>query len=224
MAKKFLNALKGAFVTVIPDEPKAEEAKVEKVQPVVNPQLIKPVIPTPSNEQMFAGQVDSNILENLCMVLDEKNIPGPDYLELKSAANDEQMKNAIPDEKNRFLCAYISMKANAQTLTKETIIGSIDKYIEYLEIERETALSELALKWKEEVEDKEALVETAQKELVELQEALNAKIKFISETNSEIANSKNQCAINKANFNSTVEYIINGLNADKIKLNEILKD
>lgn len=230
MAKKFLNALKGAFVTVVPDETKVEEVQpVQEIavkQPVVNvqPVSVSPLLqPVPNNGQVV-GQIDSNILENLCAVLDEKNLPGPDYLELKSAANDAQMKNAIPDENNRLLCAYISMKANAQTLNKGTIIGSIDKYIEYLEKEREGGLSELAIKWKEEVEDKEVLVEAAQKELVELQEALNAKIKFISDTNAEITNSKNQCTINKANFNTTVDYIINGLNTDKVKLNEILKD
>lgn len=82
------------------------------------------------------------------------------------------------------------MKVNAPHLNKEVIINSIDKYIEYLESERQSGLNELAIKWKEEVDDKEALVDTAQKELLELQEALNAKIKFISETTAEITTSK----------------------------------
>lgn len=231
MAKKFLNVLKGAIFTVVPDETKVEEAQPvqESVvkQPVVNVQptvVTSTLIQTVQDNGQVVGQVDTNILENLCTVLDEKNLPGPDYLELKSAANDAQMQSAIPDENNRFTCAYISMKVNSPQLSKTTIINSIDKYIEYLEKEREGGLSELAIKWKEEVEDKEVLVEAAQKELVELQETLNAKIKFISDTNAEITNSKNQCTINKANFNTTVDYIINGLNTDKMKLNEILKD
>lgn len=239
MAKKnFLNIVKGAFVTVVPDETKAEEVVQSTVQqptpqPVVQPQPVvsvqSPVAtntliqPVQGNGQVV-GQVDSNILENLCMVLDEKNLPGPDYLELKSAANDAVMQKAIPDETARFTCAYISMKVNAPHLNKEVIIGSIDKYVEYLEAERQNGLDELAIKWKEEVDDKEALVDAAQKELLELQEALNAKIKFISETTAEITTSKNQCNVSKANFNATVDYVINNLNTDRTKLSEILKD
>lgn len=239
MAKKnFLNIVKGAFVTVVPDETKAEEVVQPTVQqptlqPVVQPQPVvsvqSPVAtntliqPVQGNGQVV-GQVDSNILENLCMVLDEKNLPGPDYLELKSAANDAVMQKAIPDETARFTCAYISMKVNAPHLNKEVIIGSIDKYVEYLEAERQNGLDELAVKWKEEVDDKEALVDAAQKELLELQEALNAKIKFISETTAEITTSKNQCNVSKANFNATVDYVINNLNTDRTKLSEILKD
>lgn len=236
--KNFLNIVKGAFVTVVPDETKAEEVvqptvqqptpqPVVQSQPVVSVQspvttntLIQPV----QGNGQVVGQVDSNILENLCMVLDEKNLPGPDYLELKSAANDAVMQKAIPDETARFTCAYISMKVNAPHLNKEVIIGSIDKYVEYLEAERQNGLDELAIKWKEEVDDKEALVDAAQKELLELQEALNAKIKFISETTAEITTSKNQCNVSKANFNATVDYVINNLNTDRTKLSEILKD
>lgn len=236
--KNFLNIVKGAFVTVVPDETKAEEVVQPTVQqptlqPVVQPQPVvsvqSPVAtntliqPVQGNGQVV-GQVDSNILENLCMVLDEKNLPGPDYLELKSAANDAVMQKAIPDETARFTCAYISMKVNAPHLNKEVIIGSIDKYVEYLEAERQNGLDELAVKWKEEVDDKEALVDAAQKELLELQEALNAKIKFISETTAEITTSKNQCNVSKANFNATVDYVINNLNTDRTKLSEILKD
>ena len=240
MAKKnFLNIVKGAFLTEVPDETKAEEV----VQPVtvqqVVPQTVVQSQPTVSVQPSIAttnliqpvqgngqvvGQVDANILENLCTVLDEKNLPGPDYLELKSAANDAVMQKAIPDETARFTCAYISMKVNAPHLNKEVIINSIDKYIEYLESERQSGLNELAIKWKEEVDDKEALVDTAQKEVQELQEALNAKIMFISETTAEITTSKNQCTVSKANFSATVDYVINNLNTDKTKLNEILKD
>lgn len=230
MAKKnFLNIVKGAFLTEVPDETKAEEVvqpvTVQQVVPqtVVQSQPTVSVQPVQGNGQVV-GQVDANILENLCTVLDEKNLPGPDYLELKSAANDAVMQKAIPDETARFTCAYISMKVNAPHLNKEVIINSIDKYVEYLEAERQSGLNELAIKWKEEVDDKEALVDTAQKELLELQEALNAKIKFISETTAEITTSKNQCTVSKANFNATVDYVINNLNTDKTKLNEILKD
>lgn len=235
MAKKnILNIVKGAFVTVVPDETKAEEVVQPTVQqPTPQPQPVVSVQPPVATNTLIqpvqgngqvVGQVDSNILENLCMVLDEKNLPGPDYLELKSAANDAVMQKAIPDETARFTCAYISMKVNAPHLNKEVIIGSIDKYVEYLEAERQNGLDELAIKWKEEVDDKEALVDAAQKELLELQEALNAKIKFISETTAEITTSKNQCNVSKANFNATVDYVINNLNTDRTKLSEILKD
>jgi len=240
MAKKnFLKIVKGAFLTEVPDETEAEEVvQSETVQQVVPQTMVQsqPIVsvqpsittntlihPVRENGQVV-GQVDSNILENLYMVLDEKNLPGPDYLELKSAANDAVMQKAIPDETARFTASYISMKVNAPHLNKEVIIGSIDKYIEYLEAERQNGLNELAIKWKEEVDDKEALVDAAQKEVLELQEALNAKIKFISETTAEITTSKNQCNVSKANFNATVDYVINNLKTDRTKLSEILND
>lgn len=88
MAKKnFLNIVKGAFLTEVPDETKAEEV----VQPVTVQQVVSQTVvqsqPTVSVQPSIAttnliqpvqgngqvvGQVDANILENLCTVLDEK--------------------------------------------------------------------------------------------------------------------------------------------------------
>lgn len=84
MAKKnFLNIVKGAFLTEVPEETKAEEViqpvtvqqTVVQTQPVVSVQpsiattnLIQPV----QGNGQVVGQVDANILENLCTVLDEK--------------------------------------------------------------------------------------------------------------------------------------------------------
>lgn len=228
MAKNFLSAIKGAFVNEVPDAPQevvSQPMAQPTIQPVVQPTMLTSTLIQPVNQNgSVVGQVDSEMLERLCVVLDEKNLPGPDYLELKSAANDSVMQSSIPDETLRFTCSYISMKVNAPGLNKGVIIGSIEKYTEYLEEERKIGLSQLAEKWKCEVDDKQFTLDKAQEEMIELQKALAEKVKFINDTNSEITVSKNECTVKKANFNATVDYLISGLNTDKEKLNNILKD
>ena len=170
------------------------------------------------------GQLDGKLFEQLCDVVEESNIPGPDYVELTKAAQNDAMKAAIPDENARLMAAYISMKATAPQLNRGVVLGSIDEYVGILENERKNGLEELQSKWVEEVEKPEKEVEKAQEDIVKLQKQLQEKIQFVAEQKTNIANAKNDNNIKKANFNYTFDVFIKKLTDDKVKLDAILQD
>lgn len=66
---------------------------------------------------------------------------GPDYLEIKTAA--DAMKSYLPDENQRFLVSFASIKATSPKLTKKVVTDSIDEYVKYVENEREVFQEEL---------------------------------------------------------------------------------
>lgn len=227
----FLKTIASAFVEVQEDEPQVVN---EKSTP--SPQMVAPVMagavqsapvvgqPVTNADGTIQGQLDNKLFEKLCDVVEESNIPGPDYVELMKAAQNDAMKQAISDENARLMAAYISIKATAPQLNRDVVLGSIDEYVRILENERKNGLAELQQKWAENVEKPEAEVVKAQEDIVRLQKELQEKIQFVAEQKSSIANAKNDHNIKKANFNYTFDAFIKKLLDDKAKFDAILQD
>jgi len=195
------------------NKPQTEQFRVsEPVQTEVKP------------SENVTARLDNALFEKLCTVVEESNIPGPDYVELMKAAQNDTMKKAIPDEKSRFTAAYISIKATNPELTKERVLGSIDEYVRMLEEERNNGLSELHEKWVNEVDEPEKRIASAQEEITKLQQQLQDKIRYVSEERTRIDAAKNENTSKKMNFNYTFDVFINKLKEDKVKLNEVITD
>lgn len=232
MANNFFKTIASAFVEVQADE--APNATVQKNTPptqVVTPVMTAPVqtapvvgTPVTAADGTIQGQLNNQLFEQLCDVIEESNIPGPDYVELTKASQNDAMKAAIPDENARLMAAYISMKATAPQLNRQVVLGSIDTYVGILEKERKNGLDQLQEKWVENVEKPQNAVNAAQAEIAELQKKLQDKIKFVADQKSAIANAQNEYNINKANFNYTFDVFIKKLTDDKTKLDAILED
>jgi alpha-D-ribose 1-methylphosphonate 5-triphosphate diphosphatase PhnM len=154
--------------------------------------------------------------------MEDSNLPGPDYLELKNVANNDDMKRTVPDEVQRFMVAFITMKSSNPEMTKERVNKSIDEYIGVMENERKTGHEQLQRIWNERVDTQKELVENAEKRIAELQMELQEQIAFVQNKNNEIAAASNECNINKANFDATVDFLVKNLSDDKVKLNQIL--
>lgn len=221
MASKFFNSIKSAFVTEVEDEtPQVEPVKGKAVQV---PQQATVVLPTSAQiSKVIEGQVDDSLLQKLCQAMEDSNLPGPDYLELKNVANNDEMKRAMPDESQRLMVAFITMKSGNPEMTKTRVISSIDEYIGMMEAERATGHQQLQIIWNEQVEAKKALVAEAEKRIAELQQELQERVQFVQTKNNEIAAASNECNINKANFDATVDFLVKNLSDDKTKLNLIL--
>jgi hypothetical protein len=230
----FFKTIASAFVEVQNDAPQTVESNVKQNTP--STQMVAPVMATPvqsipavgqpivNSDGTIQGQLDNKLFELLCDVVEESNIPGPDYVELTKAAQNDSMKAAIPDENARLMAAYISMKATAPQLNRGVVLGSIDTYVGILEKERQNGLGELQTQWIENVENPEKEVIKAQEDIAKLQQELQTKIQFVAEQKTKIANSKNDHNIKKANFNYTFDVFIKKLQDDKVKLDAILQD
>jgi uncharacterized protein YqfA (UPF0365 family) len=225
MASNFFKSIKNAFVTEIPDEvPSTTVNNATQEVPTVN-QAVPPApifSTTTSTPKTIEGQVDDELLQKLCQVMEESNLPGPDYLELKNVANNDEMKKAMPNETQRLNVAFITMKSSSPDMTKERVLSSIETYIQMMENERKAGHEQLDKIWQERVESQRSAVSVAEAEIVKLQKELQELAQFVQNKNNEIAQASNECNINKANFDATVDFLVNNLTEDKAKLINIL--
>lgn len=221
MASKFFSSIKSAFVTEVPDENVQQATETTKgVETLRQATVVFPTNVTVNTA--IEGQVDDNLLQKLCQVMEDSNLPGPDYLELKNVANNDDMKRVMPDEAQRMMMAFITMKSSNAELTKERVLTSIDEYIKMMEHERTVGHEQLQLIWNQNVESQKELVANTEKRIAELQQELQECLAFVQTKNNEIATASNECNINKANFNATVDFLVKNLTDDKTKLNLIL--
>lgn len=225
MASNFFKSIKNAFVTEIPDEvPSTTVNNATQEVPTVN-QTVPPApifSTTTSTPKTIEGQVDDELLQKLCQVMEDSNLPGPDYLELKNVANNDEMKKAMPNETQRLNVAFITMKSSSPDMTKERVLSSIETYIQMMENERKAGHEQLDKIWQERVESQRSAVSVAEAEIVKLQKELQELAQFVQNKNNEIAQASNECNINKANFDATVDFLVNNLTEDKAKLINIL--
>ena len=226
MANNLFNSIKNAFVTVVPDEEvQVENVKVENVKPVTSGSKTSETFSvglTAPQPKIIEGQVDDELLQKLCQVMEDGNLPGPDYLELKNVANNDEMKRAMPNETQRLTVAFITMKSSSSDMTKERVLSSIDEYIKMMENERKTGHEQLQNIWNDKVETPRKLVAETEKEVIELQKKLQELVSFIQTKNNEIASAINECNIRKADFDTTVDFLVNNLKEDKTKLTNVL--
>ena len=226
MANNFFNSIKNAFVTVVPDEEvQVENVKVENTKPVTSGSKTSETFSvglTTPQPKIIEGQVDDELLQKLCQVMEDGNLPGPDYLELKNVANNDEMKRAMPNETQRLTVAFITMKSSSSDMTKERVLSSIDEYIRMMENERKTGHEQLQNIWNDKVETPRKVVAETEKEVIELQKKLQELVSFIQTKNNEIATAINECNIKKADFDTTVDFLVNNLKEDKTKLTNVL--
>ena len=219
---KFFNSIKSAFVTEIPDEaPSVKQEAPTTTQPETTQMFVNlpKAVQTPKT---IEGQVDDALLQKLCQAMEESNLPGPDYLELKNVANNDEMKKAMPNEIQRLTVAFITMKSSSPDMTRERVLTSIDTYINMMENERKAGHEQLDQIWQERVESQRSAVIEAEAEIANIQKKLQELVQFVQTKNNEIAAASNECNINKANFDATVDFLVNNLAEDKAKLTNVL--
>ena len=222
MANNFFKSIKSAFVTEVADT--NEEVLVVEKQTSSAPKNAQPQVMFSSSQPVkgIEGQVDDNLLQKLCQAMESSNLPGPDYLELKNVANNDEMKMAIPNEIQRLSVSFITMKSTSPEMTKERVISSIDEYVKIIENERNIGLSQLNAIKVEQVDSQLEAVSNAEKRISELQTELKELANFVQTKRNEIAAATNECNINTANFEATVDFLISNLMSDKMKLNSAL--
>lgn len=219
---KFFNSIKSAFVTEIPDEvPSVKQEAPATPQPEAS-QMFVNLPKTVQNPKTIEGQVDDALLQKLCQAMEESNLPGPDYLELKNVANNDDMKKAMPNEIQRLTVAFITMKSSSPDMTRDRVLNSIDTYINMMENERKAGHEQLDQIWQERVESQRSAVIEAEAEIANMQKKLQELVQFVQTKNNEIAAASNECNINKANFDATVDFLVNNLAEDKAKLTNVL--
>jgi len=208
------------------DTPKASEPK-NVVQETVTPQPQPVAQPTYGTNTV--GVVNPEIYTMLKRVLEECNLPGPDYLELKSAS--DAMKLFLPDESQRFIAAFASLKATSPKLTKSIVLSSIDEYIKFIENERvgsegefKSAFDTEITKRQNDIDGYNAEIERLKKIITDSQDAIVKLSQTINTTSGEMLSKQNELDIKKKNFDASIGAIIGELNSDKIKIQTLISE
>lgn len=226
MANRFLKTLASAFVvenenndTVDAQSTQGGQAAVPSSpnpQPMNNTTVTQQHPTTVTDGQSNAPQLNTQLLDKLCERLEAENLPGPDYMELKTSVMDPNMMKIIPDERQRLMASYCSLKVNSKDLTKQRILDSIDHYISILNKWQEEAIAGLNAE-RNKVSDKK-------QEMDKLREQMAAIQNKIDELNKDVLATESKCNQNEADMKTSVGFLVNKLTEDKNKISTILTD
>ena len=226
MANRFLKTLASAFVvenenndTVDAQSTQGGQAAVPSSpnpQPMNNTTVTQQQPTTVTDGQSNAPQWNTQLLDKLCERLEAENLPGPDYMELKTSVMDPNMMKIIPDERQRLMASYCSLKVNSKDLTKQRILDSIDHYISILNKWQEEAIAGLNAE-RNKVSDKK-------QEMDKLREQMAAIQNKIDELNKDVLATESKCNQNEADMKTSVGFLVNKLTEDKNKISTILTD
>lgn len=214
---------------VLPTDENAEDKDKTKNQEKVEEKKIteKPVeTQAPKNIPVanVTGAFDQKIFDSLIKVLEEKNLPGEDYMEFMDALN--AMANIQLDEniKIQTVLATLSTKG----LNKKTILDSGDYYIQELEKEKSKFYDALQAQKKNSVEHKIQFIDSLtkqNKEKAELIQKLTAEIQQnqqeIEKTKITIAEAEQKLAHTENNFLITHNIIVDQIKNNLNKINKI---
>jgi hypothetical protein len=219
--------LGGMLSNLLFDKKESENKPVvEKVKEEVKQ---SPVTPSFATNVNVVGVLNPEIYQTLKKVLEDCNLEGPDYLELKNSF--EAMKSFLPDESQRLIAAFASLKATSPKLTKKIVTDSIDKYIGFIEVEKNGSENEFKLIYENEVlskqksiDDKNTEIEKLKEVITKSQESIMKLSQEINTTSGEMLSKQNELDIKKKNFDITVETIINELKTDKTKIETLIQE
>ena len=226
MANRFLKTLASAFVvenenndTVDAQSTQGGQAAVPSSpnpQPMNNTTVTQQQPTQVADGQPNAPKLNTQLLDKLCERLEAENLPGPDYMELKTSVMDPNMMKIIPDERQRLMASYCSLKVNSKDLTKQRILDSIDHYISILNKWQEEAIAGLNAE-RNKVSDKK-------QEMDKLREQMAAIQNKIDELNKDVLATESKCNQNEADMKTSVGFLVNKLTEDKNKISTILTD
>lgn len=220
--KGALKSIVGTFVEIQPDENdvQAEPATTTKTITIPIAKMPTPTEGAEGTEQ--TATIDEGLFETLAGVIEESNIPGPDYVELIQAA-DSMGEAGMDDTTKRYQTAFKVIKSMNPTFTKEIVLNSIDEYIRILDKERENAMGELQTMWTRDVATPEAELKQNEAEIAQLQKRLAELTAIAGQKRQSIERAKVDNQAKRANFEFTFKVFKERFVTDKEKLTNILQ-
>ena len=208
-------AIKDLFIKSDDAPQNVAQNTVATSTPVVNPTVTY----SPSAQPVNAIASNDEIVGKIWDAIIEKNLPGPDYLELKN--NVSALEDLPLTDEQKLVSAFKILKKNYPNFTKDVILRSIDTYIGIVNEEKNEGLTEVAKLRAEKVESNEALIDNLRTEAMNLKAEYDAKMKQIDELTVTVSMEK-QTLLNKENvFVSSVDTVLNTLNTDKSKISTL---
>lgn len=212
-------------------EPKPETPKANNVEPVgtINKESFVstsawPQQPTPTVETSFPS-TNEDVISQIWEVILSKNLPGPDYIELKNNVSALSKTLVGIPEDQIISAAFNVLKNQYPNLTKETILKSIDTYVGIVNEEKKNGLNQCKQLRINEVGEKESRVKQLKETANDILKQIEELKKRYDETNAsannlehEILTKTQEIDAKEKTFVGSVEAVIGVLTNDKNKI------
>ena len=164
--------------------------------------------------------VNENIVKDLWNVILNKNLPGPDYLEVvNSAAKLESM--GLPEDK-RYEAAFKMLTASYPNFTKDNLLSSIDTYIGFIQEELVEGKKQCQEKRAANIGDRQTRIQQLNEhansillEIEKLQQEHKKTLESIKKLEEEVAEATQSIDQEEIIFNNSVNLVLERLNSDK---------
>ncbi|UHG93530.1 hypothetical protein [Spirosoma oryzicola] len=187
-----------------------------------NPQPTQPTAVTPT------GTVDSKFAEHLANVLAQNNPPGPDYFEFSETLR--SLSNLGLPEDKQFQAAWASFKALGGPNDISVLTKTANGYIAALNNDRDAfsksvdvALADRVGGLQNEEKRLQTENEALAKQLVEIQQKINANNDRLSAIGGEITEQSAKITQNRQNYEVTFAHFTEQIKSDMAKLTQYLK-
>lgn len=162
---------------------------------------------------------DPTIVEELWKAIIKENRTGPDYLELKN--NVEALEDMPMTADQKILGAFKILQKQYPNFKKDDITNAVSYYIEVINRERETGLSELKQLRLSTVDTVSDTITEKQQELSDLRQKMADLQNEIAELNANMLKAKADVEEKEAVFIASVEAVLSVLNSDSSKIQTI---
>lgn len=209
-----------------PEEPQQKQPQVSPFTgnasstPVVNTAALQISTTNEVSSIVENSAVNDNIIKQLFNILIQKNLPGPDYLEVRNSA--AALGGMGLTQLQMYEAAFKTLRASYPDFTKEYLLSSIDTYISYIKNEEKTGLAECEEKRKSLIGDKNNKIaelrghaEDLRQQIQKLTTELNSATQEADAIESTIKDAEAQIEQEKTIFVNSVASVLNTLNTDK---------
>jgi uncharacterized coiled-coil protein SlyX len=162
---------------------------------------------------------DPAIVDELWKAIIKENRPGPDYLELKN--NVEALEDMPMTADQKILGAFKILQKQYPNFKKDDITDAVGYYIEVINRERETGLTELNQLRVSTVDTVNDTIADKQQELLDLRQKMTDLQNEIVELNTNMLKAKADVEEKEAVFAASVEAVLSVLNSDISKIQTI---
>ena len=176
------------------------------------------------------GAFDKTFSDSFQQIIADNNIQGIDYFEFAQALKG-MSGIAGQSESVNFQSVFNILKVSDATLSKDKLIKAVEHYVGVLKAEEAEFKSEMEASIQREVVSRREKAESLTEEnrtLVQKIQEINDKIQKNNEDvlslNSEAAGAEAKIGQTHKNFITTLAHVISGLETDKEKINQLIKE
>jgi len=203
-----------------------EEEVSQETSTEQRPKVVSSSPSVPESNSSSEVEINSALLDKIEEKIKNSDLPGPDYLELKGAAEENSLVQEEPDEGKRWRQAYRNMKAFFPNsgITKEKIIQAIDHYISIVDGESALGLQELEDVRSRDITKELEASEALGREIELLESQIAEKKKLKEEKDSLISANKSKYDLQEQVFKKTIDHAREVLKSDKTKISNYIND